>query len=1512
MAFDDLNPLMLFYDGLSGGSGITNVDVDRVTPAEEVVYTPIPLDPPILVEPTPPPVTAPSDPLPPETPVLKLDETAVFVPLNPPVLLPAPEVLPPPPPRTTTIDSRDRFPRVPTTEVLYVDIGAQDTEPQIAPPTPVWVFGPTQEARFGFPPPDYVQRNDGYWWPPATIPPEQEIDNTPITIVQPNPNPALPPTTIVQTPVYTNPPSKIPFTQSPVTITVRIQVQAMPVPKSLPLVVNVKVYPAIPVFGIDTINIPTTLNCIPIPVRARDSIYAILREKLAGKVESFFDVDRAGKTLLNFGNDYQTVITNWQYDPRDPNRTTLLVKLYRPLPEEVPLRTKLWITREISPPVVDRLFTVFIPDAPTLLYLRPPNKNVDITGQSGYGVDNVTLETLFTSSSLDLIKPTDPVLEEWFTFDVNNSELNVDYSDYRNFIFYSSAEQRLNAFTEKMRILENLTDILALHSASLAGTGSAVITGSSAYTAIQSLADQRLDTLRSFDGYERFLYYQSGVPYSSSLVTDDYQDEIFYNVDSTWPKISGSNVTVAQAESWLGDQIAIAREYDRFNQDRLANNLPGYLRDDADSAEFLKFMDMVGHQMDMVKLYIDQMSLIYDRGNDPTVGLSQDVAWNIADSFGVQLPNQYAIKQLVDYTVGESAIATPKIYREAAAETWRRFLHNQIYLMKAKGTRNSLRGLSNAYGVLPTTLQIRESATPGFSYPTGTFEVYEEQTNVLSFTDGAYVTLPWQTGSLTPQTLEFRFSTTQATSSVMVNAANNQWAVVLESGNNTLGQIQLRNATNVTVASSSFFNVRSGDFYSVMLRNDTTGVSLQVKRAEGEDLVDESVSTATSGAINWASPTQIFLGGSGSFFGLNDWTGLVDEIRVWGERITNDVFDLHVRYPGLYNGNDTNSAKDSLYTRLSFNTPRNLGITGSLPNESPFIRVNGSPLVNTIPATGFLNIPTFPNNMTIINREVLRYAPSAGGSQYTTNKVVIADPPVLQYMTFASESAQIPVLSRNKSIVTLRDKEEQTKSTNVVGFFFSLTDAINDSIIRSIGNIDLQNLIGDPADQFKQTYPDLKVINDLYWESYAYSYNPNSFVDFVKNLLEPLFKQAKQFIPVRAKLLSGIVHEPHILERAKAPLRPVLKDELDWESNALTSEPEQSAGITDNDAVIPTPEIFVTEAFQDNQDTLLVMDDLFTLAGEDTNNETTIDTEQVFSLISDVSDSEGTIDASTAVFTIDSGINFFDEYTNLISVKQNFLQEFGVTSEVQLSPQQLADFNRMVATYRSANVISIQDNVLDPAKNTANNFFPTGTFLSETVLPYTNFDTLDSYTYFTQPEGIIGTIGYTQIRRRNNSLVDRGTWTLGATYARDDYVLAENEQGVVKEWVCITTDLSFESQLEPYLDYRNWRQMQYISQETVIFKKAVLMNGMVSLVDTGSLYTPVVGYLPTHYRFTRDYRLGIIRHQWLGCVQTDDTTTDGRPVVETLFSAGDTLTVNNSGEPVQPTDNQAGPILDVQ
>lgn len=1249
--------------------------------------------------------------------------------------------------------------------------------------------------------------------------------------------------------------------------------------------VQVQVFPPKPVFSAVITSHPVAIATQPVTLNLLSAMTTAFSKQAHTTVQNFYDVGRAGKTLLNFGNDFQALLSFWQYDESDVTGKTLIVKLYEPLPDEVNEKTQVWISRELTPPVIDRLHITHTPPAPPKVYLRPPNRNITLTGRSNATVDNVTLNKLLSAQASDVIAPTDVVVNEWYSDDVNAVELNLNYEDYRDFVFFSSAEARVNAFINKLLIVENLTKVITANSGSLTYSSSLLTpTNRAGYPAVQALVEQRTNLIRTFDPYERFLYYRSGSAYSSSLSSTDVEDDFRFHADATWPKINGVPAPVASASLWITNQTAIAAAYDNANPNYLANNIPAYVKNDSNSTSFTQFVNLVGHQFDTMKVYIDRMTDIHDRSSNPAEGISPDMIWNIAEAFGIELPNQYALANLMSYTIG-SGSASPRVYRDLAAETWKRFMHNQIYMMKAKGTKASLRALANTYGILPTTLNIREMGTVGTADPLNSFETIEEQTNVLNIVSGSFIEVPWSlTSSLSASTIEIRFANPDSSRPNVILHADNQWALVAVPLSGSYGKLVL--SGSVVAISSSNFPIYSGNFYSTMLRRQNGHVELHVKRAEADSIVETSTTIGSDNTLFnlWHSASYLNVGASSSAFG-RPFSGQIDEFRVWTEVTSDDVFEDHVQYPGLFNGNTTTSVRDSLIARLSFNKITNLGSSSvtTILNEAPAKRGQ------TFKAYKFPNIPTAPYNATVIVREITRYNPTAG-EYFTSNKISIAPPPTYVY----SGTSNVPVLSHKNSIVSLQMKGAEAKNANFIGFYFSLTDAINDNIIRSLGVLDLQNLLGDPADQYATRYKDLATLNSLYWTYYAYNYNVNTFVDFVENLLEPLFKQAKQLVPARAKLLSGIVHEPHFLERSKHPLKPV----------------EVTAG------------------------------DKTKNHKKDTHN-----------LEANPSTTQPTV--------VEGGVPVLNSYTDLADTTHlNAVGDISFNSLITVNhPERI---NSDLPWY-DATIIDIQYDYIKKATlslfETVNGVGASSPVIPE-IRPVSDFNNIESTTYFMDPTGLVGVDSIAYDRLSENVLVDRGVWTTGQTYSYNDYVeqlnQTDGEEGNEYEFRCISPDKTFKSYIPPYLDTKNWVAMAYIPVAIVIPRRAILLSGSVTiaplsfvtsggdpvagfmssrwygpryfgtryfgtLVVSGSVGvgtggtagTAVVGYRPTHYRFTRDNRKGTIRHLHLGCKQDATTTPDGKDPWEVKVSAGTGLFVAN-GDPIQPDDDAPGPILDVR
>ena len=206
----------------------------------------------------------------------------------------------------------------------------------------------------------------------------------------------------------------------------------------------------------------------PVKIGLRSALVKVLGNEINSKVRSYVDKERFLKTLINFGNDTQRIVTNWKLDPNDS--TKLLVKLLSPLDFNLDVGNRVFINREVADTVVDTIKLELLPQSDTSMWLRPKNTDLtsfsvdfDIIGPKNRKVSNQTLSSIginLTGSEDQYGGYTfeNQLLRKWYTDDYKSVELNIDYTNYANFVTYSSAKLRLDAFKQKItkiRELEN-------------------------------------------------------------------------------------------------------------------------------------------------------------------------------------------------------------------------------------------------------------------------------------------------------------------------------------------------------------------------------------------------------------------------------------------------------------------------------------------------------------------------------------------------------------------------------------------------------------------------------------------------------------------------------------------------------------------------------------------------------------------------------------------------------------------------------------------------------------------------------------------------------------------------------------------------------------------------------------------------------------------------------------------------------------------------------------------------
>jgi len=90
-------------------------------------------------------------------------------------------------------------------------------------------------------------------------------------------------------------------------------------------------------------------------------------------------------------------------------------------------------------------------------------------------------------------------------------------------------------------------------------------------------------------------------------------------------------------------------------------------------------------------------------------------------------------------------------------------------------------------------------------------------------------------------------------------------------------------------------------------------------------------------------------------------------------------------------------------------------------------------------------------------------------------------------------------------------------------------------ILKSLGQFELDDYIGDPNDEYKDEYRDLRILRNYYFE--RYDINLYEYIQLVRYIDKSLFDVLESLVPARAIVSSGLLIEPHILERSKYQMK---------------------------------------------------------------------------------------------------------------------------------------------------------------------------------------------------------------------------------------------------------------------------------------------------------------------------------------------------------------------------------------
>ena len=892
---------------------------------------------------------------------------------------------------------------------------------------------------------------------------------------------------------------------------------------------------------------------------------------------------------LNFGNNKLAIANNIQLDSQDSNNPTILVKLYEPLPEEIDINSTLWVVTAVEEPIA---YQVIFEDIPVVFIdsqgIKGPNFNIDLKDQVNNSTQELSYLDLITTSLTSSQNQLNSLLDE------KEIKINVDYTDFTNFVHFSSAQTRLENFYYKVTLIEEYNNSISL----LNNTTNSTVAVSSSAAVYESKINS---IITNFDGYEYYLYYETG--------------------STPWPKTNNQKpYTLAASDStqvltWFGSTnydspyygglILSSSEFDNGNKDNLLYTIPEFLRDDPANDPYQLFVEMVGQHYDNIWIYYKDITNKYGADNRLQYGVSNDIVADAIRDFGVKLyQNNFSNEDLYTAFLGltpegglfpfpniTGSLPTPSGYEyvntkisassdylpldDVNKSLYKRIYHNIPYLLKAKGTLPGLRALITSYGIPDTILRINEYGgkdkinVNDWDYWQNEFN-YAFKTEGNNFISSSWnsTNINWNSPDTTPSTLAFRFKT-NGLSSTNIPYSQSLWRkgndvhLVLRytgsgytsgsySGSiaDPYNQYALLDfypnyTTSPNESSSLYLPFFDGGWWSVMVNRDngTSNFTLSAgnKIYEGGNngtlLGFYSTSSITASTdVDWYSNGDSFFASSSIINGstYKQFSGSIQEIRYYNIKLSEESFKDFTMNPSSIEGNTLNSGPNELIFRASLGGELYTGSNSIHPKVTGSWSTTSSFTSNS--NFNFNSTPTF-----VSNEEYFFYdQPIIGIKNSVSDKIRIED----NVMPEGDVLSPFMALSQQANI-----SQSYTPSINYLEVAFSPQNEINEDIMDQMGYFNIGEFIGDPRlrSSSAESYPALDALRDDYFQKYTKNYNLVDFIRLIKFFDNSLFKMIKDFVPARTSLASGVVIKQHLLERNKYP-----QPQVEWSNVTYT------------------------------------------------------------------------------------------------------------------------------------------------------------------------------------------------------------------------------------------------------------------------------------------------------------------------------------------------------------------------
>lgn len=842
-------------------------------------------------------------------------------------------------------------------------------------------------------------------------------------------------------------------------------------------------------------------------------IYEILNKVIVYYNEKFYAYL---KNSLNFSNNYFLPIIDF-IGGNENGKSYITVKLFSDIPDTVSIRSDCYISNISISPLIEKI----VIDSPVI------SKKNKISGPN-FNVNSKKTIDYKNSSDLKLSSEDGNNVEVFKKL----NQTNIDYTNFSDFIIFSSAEIRTKLYINKYYKITQL-------SSSISNLSSNIITSSFALSAsyVKEL-DSCTTTLKSiyssFDGYDAYLY---------------------------------SNRSLLSGSSVVSDYLAKAVEYDKNNPDSLINNTPSYIIEDSENEDYLMFLSMIGHHFDNIYSYIKNFPTNqYVKNNESSSYISQ-ISNIILNQFGWDAISSFDTKK-VEYTyLSSSQNNNSNRYSddEKTKTIWNRILNNLPILYKTKGTEECIRLISNIYGIPHNLLNVKEFGGNNLS---------DEDKSSYEFTYKYYLTqfkrknefikLPYSNVKSIEFKLRFDPSVIYENNAIIPIAYrdNNLKVYVKKSIKNLLGTVIFKlNDIEISSDSLPLFN---GKIYNILIKEQNTDdmfdvntlgyfpnyYTLKVNSYDGGDQLFDSENTLLldySYHTVFSSTGSLVFGNSGSY---NSFYGNIDKINLWNTTLNNNSFIEHCKNYDSYGDNDGENTYSNLNFRYSFEYPINLAISSSvnIRNGNRYYSTTGS--INNFHNTDIITVDCIEQSSSVYPYQFyeLDITQNSNISNFGPNKLKNSK------INRSTETIVSRLMPTERSTVS----NTITTDSNIIGVYISPFKVRDDDILNFLGDYNIMNDIGDPENIYKSKYDGLETLRNYYnTNNLSEKILYQEFLTLYKHYFDgSFFETVRKMLPARTKVIDGIIIEPSLLERPKYKNRQVqaeLSNNLDGNINTIYS-----------------------------------------------------------------------------------------------------------------------------------------------------------------------------------------------------------------------------------------------------------------------------------------------------------------------------------------------------------------------